>query len=88
MKRLRVARRLVHGTGPSRHSWVLGAILLVMAGLPVAASAEAVADFPVPDDPFVGPALVAPRLIVAGPDGNLWFLGGVATQIGRITPNG
>jgi hypothetical protein len=65
----RVVFQPSHRTGLSRSSWVVCAIALAMVGPPATASAEAIAEFRVPDDPFLGPSLLAPRLIVAGSDG-------------------
>src|SRR5919206_933951 len=33
--------------------------------------------------PFPGPLMVAP-----GPDGNVWYTGGINREIGRVTPTG
>src|SRR4051812_29779555 len=79
-----------------RQTWSrLGAGLAVVAALtgllatPAATAAPppagaTITEFPVP----TGGALAAVDVIVAGPDGALWFTGGPIDQIGRITTSG
>ena len=72
---------------PSRNRGSRCAIaLLVLAfagvALPAETRAQTITEFPLPNH------AASPMDIVAGPDGNLWFVEMVGNRIGRITPHG
>ena len=57
-------------------------LLLLGAGLAGVARGQVITEFPIPTPSSV------PRYIVAGPEGNLWFIEYIANKIGRITAAG
>ena len=66
----------------ARRGIVFGLMVSAWTLAGVARGQSIAGEFPVPT------AGVSPSMIVAGPDGNLWFTESTRSQIGQITPNG
>ena len=72
----------IHVTRAARRGIVFGLMLSAWTLAGVARGQSISEEFPVPT------AGASPSMIVAGPDGNLWFTESTRSQIGQITPNG